>query len=921
MAESHRSSPGDAASGERDELLATKLNVPWTRHGHLGRPRLVEGLDAGMTQGVILVCTPAGFGKTTLLADWAERARWPVAWLSLDREDSDPVRFWRHVAVALDRACDGLAEHLLPLLGAPGAGSSQRVVTALVNELAAAGDDLALVLDDYHLVASQQVHDAMAYLLSHLPPRLHLIISGRSDPPLSLARLRAAGRLAEFGAAELRFTPEESATLLRDVWDLDLAPEAALALAARAEGWAVGLQLAALSLRERPDPNALLAAFTGTHRYVLDYLSEEVLERQPERVRRFLLRCSVLRRLTGPLCDAVTGGSDGQEMLEEIERANLFLFPLDEQRRWYRFHQLFGELLRARLHRDEAGQVPELHRRAATWCERHRLVDEAIHHASASGDAVWAVRLVEQHVDEVLGRGESVILDGWLAALPDEVVQARPALRFAQGELQFHLGRLGAAERFLAQAERALHHAAGQRELPAPTHAGMVAALPAAIALLRAELAGARGDPEAMAGYARSALALMAQEHGPRLWARWLSGAGADWMRGRLADAESGAAAMLAEGRAASDQYPLITSCFPLASVQRERGRLGAALRTYRQSLRRATEPGRVSPFHAAEAHLGIAQVLYERDQLDDALRHVTESIELGRQVVWFFEPGRRLVMLAWIHQAKGDEEAALEAMNEACRLHQTPEVNSRWNPAPCERARLLLVQGRVEQAARWIEERGLTDRDAVSYPREPDHLVLARVLLARGDPAGALRLLSRLDERAESQGHTESLIRVRALRSLALRSAGDHPGALAVLADALSVAQPEGYVRIFADEGPPMAALLRSLVGARQRGRTAGLSGATHEHLNRVVRAFGHSVGHARKAAVAVPGSIDLLTGREFEVLGFIAAGRRNQDIALELGVTSETVKTHVSNILGKLGAASRTQAVARARELGLIA
>jgi len=358
--------------------------------------------------------------------------------------------------------------------------------------------------------------------------------------------------------------------------------------------------------------------------------------------------------------------------------------------------------------------------------------------------------------------------------------------------MQFHLGRLGAAERFLAQAERALDHTGGQGELQAPTHAGMVAELPAAIALLRAELAGARGDPEGMAGYARSALALMAEdEHGPRFWARWLSGAGADWMRGRLADAEPGAAAMLAEGTAAPGQYPLIRSCFPLASVQQERGKLGAALRTYRQSLRRATEPGQLSPFHAAEAHLGIAQVLYERDQLEAALQHVTESIELGRQVIWFFEPGRRLVRLAWTRQAMGDEDAALEAMDEACRFQQTPEVNSRWNPAPCERARLLLVQGRAEEAARWTEERGLTEDDVVSYPREPDHLVLARVLIGRRDLARALRLLNCLDELAGSQGRTESLVQIRALRCLALQSAGDRQGALTLLTDALSLARP----------------------------------------------------------------------------------------------------------------------------------
>jgi LuxR family maltose regulon positive regulatory protein len=425
MAGSRTSSPDEAAAGGRDDLLATKLNIPQTRPDHLGRPRLVERLDNGMERELILVCTPAGFGKTTLLAGWATGARWPVAWLSLDPEDNEPARFWRYVVAALDRARGGLAEHVLPLLTPPGVMSSQGTVTALVNRLQAAPDEVALVLDDYHLLQSRPIHEGMAFLLGHLPPQLHVVITSRSDPPLPLARLRARGQLVELRAADLRFTPAESAALLREAWALDLAPEAEAALASRTEGWAAGLQLAALSLRERPDPDAFLDAFTGTHRFVLDYLSEEVLERQPDRVRTFLLETSILRRLTGPLCDAVTGRSDGQDMLEELERANLFLVPLDEERRWYRFHHLFGDLLRAWLRRSEGTRLPDLHRRAAAWCEQHGLTDEAIRHALESGDSAWAARLVEEHLGEILRRGESVILDQWLSSLPGEV-RSRP---------------------------------------------------------------------------------------------------------------------------------------------------------------------------------------------------------------------------------------------------------------------------------------------------------------------------------------------------------------------------------------------------------------------------------------------------------------------------------------------------------------
>jgi ATP/maltotriose-dependent transcriptional regulator MalT len=387
-----------------------------------------------------------------------------------------------------------------------------------------------------------------------------------------------------------------------------------------------------------------------------------------------------------------------------------------------------------------------------------------------------------------------------------------------------------------------------------------------------------------------------------------------------VAEAEPVAAELLAEGRAAADPYPLITSCYPLAAVQQARGKLDAALRTYREGLRLATQGGWFSPFHAAEAHLGIAQVLYERNQLDDALQHVTESIERGRQLIWFFEPGRRLVTLAWIRHAQGEADAALDAMNEACRMHPSPAVNSRWNPAPLERVRLLLAQGLTTEAERWTEERGLTADDDVTYMREPDYLVLTRVLVARSDPGRALRLLERLDVLAESQGRTESLIQIRAVRSLALQATGDHQGALTALTEALALARPEGYIRVFVDEGPPMAALLQSLIGARQRGRAAAASRAARDHLNRVVQAFRPPMGRPERVAAAATGLIEPLTRRELEVLGLIAAGRPNQEIAEQLVVTIATVKKHTSHIFDKLGAANRTQAVARARELRLI-
>jgi LuxR family maltose regulon positive regulatory protein len=481
-----------------------------------------------------------------------------------------------------------------------------------------------------------------------------------------------------------------------------------------------------------------------------------------------------------------------------------------------------------------------------------------------------------------------------------------------------HLGHLHAVERLLEHAERAFDP---RHEPPRPvrTTAGMVAELPAAISLLRAELAALRGDSAGTAHHARSALAEMAaEEHAPRFWARWLL-AFAAWLGGRMEDAERALAELVAEGRASAELDPVISTGFTLARVQRARGRLGAALRTCQDGLRFATQGGRRTGYQAGEPHVGIAEVLCERDELDLALEHVTQGIELCRQVLVLRKWDRGLCTLGWIRQAMGEADAALEAMDEACRLYPMSEVASLFNPAPAERARLLLVQGRVDEAARWTEERGLSDDDEVSYPRERDHLVLARVLLARAEPARALGLLDRLDALAESQGRAGSVIEIRALRALALQAAGDHQGALTAVAEALSLARPERYVRVFADEGPPMAALLKSLMGARRGGRAAAASGAAQEHLNRVVQAFAPA-GPRGTAAAAGAGLIEPLTARELEVLSLIAAGRRNREIANELVVTIETVKKHTSHIFDKLGATNRTQAVTRARELGLV-
>ncbi len=924
MAEPPAAAPGGVATAEQDILLATKLYVPGPRPGFVPRPRLAARLEEGLARGLVLVCAPAGSGKTVLLADWARRGRRLVAWLSLDAADNDPARFWRHVVAALGRARPGAGELAGPALGPLTPSSPNGLVTALINELAAdpGEDEVLLVLDDYHLIDSQPVHGSLLFLLEHLPPGLRMVLASRSDPPLPLARLRAGGQLAELRAAELRFTADEAAALLREAIGADLPGTAVAALTARTEGWAAGLQLAALSLRGQADAAGFVAAFSGSHRYVLDYLTGEVLERQNPQVREFLLETSVLERLSGELCDVVIGRAGSQVMLEQVERAGLFLVPLDEVRGWWRYHHLFADLLRARLQAEQPGRMVALHRAAAAWCEEHDLADDAVRHALAAGDTAWAARLVERHVESLLRRSEGVTLRRWLSALPAESVRARPRLCLAQATSAAISFQVEAVEALANDAERAFAVSGDEPYEPTvPRALSVLANVPALIAFLRAVLARLRGDAALATDYNRQTLAeLGEQDWVMRSFVRW-NLAGADWLRGRLGPAERDLTEALAERRAAGEGFLAMRVCYDLGQVQRAQGRLDAALATYRQALETAGEGSSEQP-HLGMAHVGLAEVLYERDELAAALDHATLGLTLCRQLAFTPPLATGLAVVARIRQAHGDAAAALEAMGEAGQVKLSPQVVALLNPVPPQRARLLLAQGDVSAAAQWAKAAGLGPDDEPDYPREPAYLVLARVLLAQDRPGPSLALLQRLLATAASQGRTGSIIEIQALRALALAARGDQASALAALTEALTLAGPQGYVRVFADEGAPMRALLTRLWAARQDQRTAA-HGIQAGYLAALLRACSQPdavPGPGRRAVPAVPGLIEQLTSRELEVLTMLAAGTPNQAIAKELFVTLFTVKKHVSHILGKLGAANRTAAVARARELGLV-
>ena len=799
---------------------------------------------------------------------------------------------------------------MAPLLGPPAPSSFHGLVTALINELAA--DEVLLVLDDYHVIGSAQVHQSLAFLVEHRPAGVGVVLASRSDPPLGLARLRARGQLTEIREAELRFTPAEAAELLQHA--ASALPDASVAaLAARTEGWAAGLQLAALSLRGHEDAAAFVAAFTGSHRYVLDYLAEEVLEQQDEQLRAFLLETSVLDRLSGPLCDAITGREGSQALLEEAERSGLFLIPLDEVRGWWRYHHLFADLLRARLQAEQPGRVPKLHRNAAAWYEEHGMADDAIGHSVAAGETLWAARIIEQHFDMVYNiRGEAATIHHWLSVLPAKVVRSRPRLLLAQALMAATSGRIEVVEPLLDAVECAPR---GWADEPFEPTAGVAAShlinVPATTTLHRSYLAQLHGDAEATAAFAAQALAESKPEE--RMLSASAHGflAVAEWLRGRLAEAERAFASSVTGWREIGQLTITAWGYYSLALLRRAQGRLDAAALTCEQALDSLVTSGRLPPA-AGPGYVGLAESAYQRDELDSALRHATEGIGLCRQFVYTTPLANGLATLAMIRQATGDPAGALEAITEAGQA--SPGPAGLLNPVPAQRARLLLAQGDLAAAARFPQENGLGPDDEPAYPREPGYLVLARVLLAQDRPGQALALLDRLLAAAVAQDRAGSLIEIGALRALAL-AADDEAGAVTALAGALLLACPQGHVRVFADEGPPMAALLGRLIAAQRTGQAA--AEVPLGYLARLQRAF--DTGRPARDPVP-PGIVDPLTSRELEVLEMLAAGRSNQAIAGELVVTLDTVKKHVGHVLGKLGAANRTEAVARARELSLI-
>jgi LuxR family maltose regulon positive regulatory protein len=900
-------------------LLETKLHVPRWRRSLVARPRLSERLSRGAESALTLVSAPAGFGKTTLLAEWVAAAAAggrSVAWLSLDQRDNDPALFWAYLVAALNTV-PGVGAGALSVLQPPQPPNEASLV-ALLNDLDAISDDVVLVLDDYHVIDARDVQDGMAFLLEHLPPQIHLVIASRTDPPLPLARLRGRGELAEIRAADLRFTPGEAAAYLNEVMGLVLTAADVAALEGRTEGWIAALQLAALSMQGREDTAAFINGFAGDDRYIVDFLAEEVLQRQPGHVQHFLLQTSILDRLSGPLCDAVTGQDGGKAKLATLERGNLFLVPLDDRRRWYRYHQLFADVLHARLLDEQPEEVPGLHRRASGWLEQNGEPSEAIRHALAAGDFARAADLVELAIPAMLRSRQEAAVLGWLELLPDEVVRVRPVLSVGYAGALLAGGEFEGVEARLRDAEGWLDGATGIRQgSPAPA-AEMVVVddaefrrLPAEIELYRAAQALVRGDGPGTVRHARRALELSpADDHLGRASAAALMGL-ASWASGNLEAGHSGYAECMAGLRRAGHIADTFGCAIALADIRRTQGRLGEAMRTYEQALQRATQQGGPVLRGTADMYVGMSELHRERDDSPAATQQLLRSQELGEHMGLPQNRYRWRVAMARIREAEGDLGGALDLLSEAERLY-VGDFFPNVRPVPALRARVRVAQGELGEALGWARERGLSVTDDLSYLREFEHITLARVLLAQYTAKRAersiqeaTRLLERLLRAAEEGQRTGSVIEILVLQALAHQARDDIPAALASLRSAVTLAEPEGYVRIFADEGPPIASLLRA----------AAKQGIARDYVRRLLAA----VNKAEDSTPASQGLIEPLSERELDVLRLLGTDLGGPDIARELVVSLNTVRTHTRNIYAKLGVNNRRAAVRRARELDL--
>lgn len=902
-------------------LLKTKLAPPLTPEYLVTRPRLLHVLQAGETKPLTLLSAPAGFGKTTLLSEWARTLEHPCAWISLESEDNDPLRFLACLIESLQQAHCASGSGISTRVYAIAQQASTRTIVALFNELASLPTEVTLIFDNYQVIENPLIHNALTFLLEHAPAHIHVLIASRNALPGALARLRASGKIAEVGASALRFTRAEVEQLVFSRLHIGLGPEDLALLERRTEGWIAGLYLASLALREQQDASSFLAHFAGDNPYILNYLLEEVLERQPAQAQSFLLATSVLECLNGALCAAVMDQANAIHMLEHLEGTSLLLFPCEQQVGWYRYHPLLAEALRHHLEQTWPDMVAILHARASRWFEEKDMLEKAIEHALAAHHIERAASLIERVAPALLARGDIAALPCWLAGLPETAVHASPRLCITSAYLAFIISQPGAFSDWIAAAEQAL--CARQEALP-----------PLAVTELQSEIAGLHALSRITNNDFSSALAICQQALQqlppgnlyPRGLLLLLSGFA--YTRGRHVNAGARAVSEASHllqitGHTAFLPYILMIR----TEIYLTQGYLIQAATLCRQVLVSTTEPPESAIFSASVAHVSLGHVFWEWNNLTAARSHLLQAWEAGIQAPTKTIPFAIALLLSLVSHAQGEIREANCWLQQMETLAQQTRKTEPLELVATVRARLFLAEGRVENALLWMRERHYSLEDPASMRVEFEYHTQVRVLIAAARAYAdssyiqqALKLLECLRAAAEEAGRTRSLLEVLMLQSLALQQEGDIAGALGVLERAVTLAEPGRYIRLFVGEGDPMARLLRQLLEQKrlQRGARQAIN---LTYLANVLKAFAPSAPSTlRTSSIVGEPVLDPLSGREHEVLRLLATGRKNREIADELVVATGTVKAHINTIYQKLGVSSRVQAVVRARALGLL-
>jgi ATP/maltotriose-dependent transcriptional regulator MalT len=886
-------------------LLKTKLAVPSVRSRQVARPRLIERLDAGLERKLILVSAPAGYGKTTLISAWVKTRGLPTAWFSIEQKDNQPESFWFYVIAALQSIGGRVGEDSLSMLLASPPSSLEAILSTLLNELGEIRQDFILVLDDFHIITNRQIQDGVMFLVEHLPWTAHVILSTRADPPWLLARLRSKGEMAELRVDHLRFTIGETAEFMNDVMGLSLDPEDIIALDTRTEGWIAGLQMSALSIEGRVDKSGFIEALSGSHRFILDYLVEEVLNRQPADIQQFLSRTSLLGCLNASLCNAVTDRADSQKVLRKLERANLFLIPLDDERCWYRYHPLFAELLNFSLSQKWPEEIPRIHRRASEWYMTNGLIADAVDHATAIGDVDYVVRLIEMNAITVIAvyNHQLLPLVNWLNDLPEHFLHSRPRLLLTQAWALAYSGKMEHAEAVIQKLEQILN-----RDLPEA--AGKSAdreQWDGYIASIRGYNAFMRGDTLDSYHQLSNALKQIPDSDIPTRVFTAVSLGAAIGLTGDL----DGGIQLLTEAVELYQDHenPFLTLVImiELLGLQVLQGKLRQVIATSKEVIRLSSKYSRLTgqlPSTLGFAYARLSYALREQNQIELAIFYAQEAVKISRKWGQKDSMGMSYLYLAYALQAAGRSAKASEAIE---RARQTSKDISHASDAivSAYEVKLHYLQGDLAFITNWAEACGLGVEDHLPFSRVREYLTFARALMVQEKLEESNSLLQRLLPLSTDAGAISYVVENLVLQALVLQEQGKDELALDRLEQALELAELEGFVRSFVDEGERIIRLLRMAAARKYRSEYAIKLLAILESLS----------DPGPKSSSGVLGN--LLTLREVEILKMLSTGMTVPQIADELCIAVSTLRTHIRNIYEKLGVHSRIEAAAIAQEM----